>query len=103
MANAGMLGLGLLAYASWQTMHFLHDRGSRVWARQKYHHYLPRPTTESAKRNIACGNCRCYSEHPDFSRSGICTNSEWQITMRSEEIMVKRNGHCELFQRGLSS
>lgn len=99
MAHAGFLGISLLAYASWQTIHFLNDRSPRVWARQKFHRYFPRPTTQSLKAGKSCGNCIHYQSHPDFKRSGLCGNDEWKIAMSSDEVMVKREGCCELWRK----
>lgn len=103
MSNPGLFGIGLLAYASWQTILFLNDRGSRVWARQRYHRYVPRPTADSAKKNRRCLNCASYSPHPDFLRSGMCGHPEWKAAMGSPEVMVRKDAHCELWERGLSS
>jgi len=97
MANAGFLGIGLLAYASWQTINFLNDRASRVWAKQRFHRYLPRATAENMKKGRSCSSCISFEDHPDFHHSGICTHREWQISMRSSEVMVRREGCCELW------
>lgn len=99
MANSGFLGLGLLAYASWQTITFLNDRTARVWAKQRYHRYLPRSTAENLKKGKSCGSCSHYEDHAEFLHSGICSHHEWRSAMRSMEVMVKREGSCELFQR----
>lgn len=99
MANAGFLGIGLLAYASWQTLNFLNDRAARVWAKQRFHRYLPRPTLENLKKGISCSTCAHYEFHPDFFHAGLCSHEDWKIAMRSEEIMVKRAGSCELWKK----
>ncbi len=99
MANAGFLGISLLAYASWQTLHFLNDRVARVWAKQRYHRYHPRPTAANIKKGISCRSCSHYEFHPDFHHSGICSHEDWKVAMRSEEVMVKREGSCELWKK----
>lgn len=103
MAKSSLVGISLLAYASWQTIYFLSDRGSRVWARQRYHRYLPRPTTDTLKKKKSCSNCTFFSHHPDYHRSGICSHPDWKLAMSSTEVMVRRDGHCELWERGFSS
>lgn len=99
MANAGFLGIGLLAYASWQTINFLNDRTSRVWAKQRYHRYLPRPTQENLKKGKSCQTCTHFEYHVDFLHSGICHHQEWKTAMKSSEVMVKREGCCELWRK----
>ena len=101
MANSGFLGISLLAYASWQTLHFLNDRGSRVWAKQKYHRYIPRPTAETLRKGKSCANCTSYSCHPDFLRSGLCTHPDWQAVLRASEVMVRKDACCELWERAV--
>lgn len=99
MANAGFLGIGLLAYASWQTINFLNDRTARVWAKQRFHRYMPRPTAENLKKGRSCSSCSYFEYHPDFLHSGICRHQDWKVAMKTSEVMVKRDGHCELWCR----
>jgi hypothetical protein len=101
--NSGFLSIGLLVYASWQTISFLGDRSPRVWARPRFHRYLPRPTLETLKKNKNCGECVWYRHHPDFARAGTCAHSSWLTIMKSNEVMVKKDAHCELFHRSTSS
>ena len=95
--NSGFLGLSLLAYASWQTLHLLAPGPSRTWARKKYYRYVPRPSARSLKRKESCGQCAFYSSHPDFQRSGVCDHPEWKEVLKAQEVLVKRDGHCELW------
>ena len=97
MANAGFLGISLLAYASWQTLHFLNDRSPRVWAKQRFYRYLPRPSMESLKKGKSCHSCLFFDEHPDFRNAGNCSHPGWAAAMNSQEIMVKKVGSCELW------
>ena len=99
MANAGFLGIGLLAYASWQAINFLNDRSTRVWAKQRHHRYQPRPSAESFKQGRSCSSCSSFEYHPEFLHSGVCHHHEWKMTMKSSEVMVKRSGHCELWHK----
>jgi hypothetical protein len=100
--NSGYLGIGLLVYASWQTIQFLGETSTKVWARPRFHRYLPRPTLETMKKNKSCGTCVWYRHHPDFSRAGMCAHTSWKEIMNSDEVMVKKDGHCELFDRSSS-
>ena len=97
MANKSLIGISLLAYASWQTLHFLTQRGHRVWARQRFFRYLPRPTKETIKKGRSCHSCIFFDEHPDFQNAGNCHHPGWASTMNSPEVLVKRAGSCELW------
>ncbi len=97
MANSGFLGISLLAYASWQTLHFLSERGHRVWAKQRYYKYLPRPSAENLKSGKSCRSCVFFDEHPDFKNAGNCSHPGWEAAMNSDVVMVKKAGSCELW------
>ncbi len=99
MTNAGFLGISLLAYASWQAIQFLDEKTTRIWAKPGFHRYSPRPTQESLKKNRSCSNCSSYRGHEDFLHSGICLHTDWKNSLKTSEVMVKREGSCELWHK----
>jgi hypothetical protein len=103
MINSSVLGFGLLAYASYQTIYFLKDKGGRIWARPRYHRYSPRPTRESVKYGQRCGGCSSFCLHSDYQNSGTCGHESWKLILKSDEVMVRRDGHCELWEKNASA
>ena len=99
MINSGFLGIGLIAYASWQTITFLKDKGARIWARSRYHQYSPRPTKMTMKTGKKCGSCSSFRFHADYLNAGTCEHASWKIVMQSDEVMVRKDGHCELWEK----
>ena len=103
MINSGLIGIGLLAYTTFQTIYFLKDKGGRIWARPRFHRYSPRPTKESVKHGQRCGGCSSFRSHADYQHCGTCDHTSWKFIMRTDEVMVRKDGHCELWEKSASA